>query len=146
MVKNGFFSCVLVLAFALSSCGPAAEATLPSNLAPDKHVVGYFAEWAPAGGYFVSDILASKITHIDYAFSNISENGECKLGDPAADVERVYTAAESVSGVADLTDPATIHFNGNFNQLLELKAKYPYLRCSFQWAVTRGRGISPTRR
>ncbi len=128
MVKNGFFSCVLVLAFALSSCGPAAEATLPSNLAPDKHVVGYFAEWAPAGGYFVSDILASKITHIDYAFSNISENGECKLGDPAADVERVYTAAESVSGVANSTDPATIHFNGNFNQLLELKAKYPYLK------------------
>ncbi len=128
MVRKGFFSCLLVLVFILSSCGPAPLATLPSDLAPDKQVVGYFAEWAPGEGYFVSDILASKITHINYAFSNVSENGECQYGDPAADVERLYTAAESVSGIADSIDPKTFHFHGNFNQLLELKAKYPYLK------------------
>jgi len=44
---------------------------------------------------------------------------------PAADVQRLYSAAESVSGVADSN--ATL-FHGTFNQLLELKAKYPYLK------------------
>jgi len=125
------YSLWLVLAFILCSCSPAKTAIstqLPSNLATNKRVIGYFVEWAPAGGYLVSDIPANKITHIDYAFSNVSENGECKLGDPAADVERVYSEAESVNGKADSTDPTTFHFNGSFNQLLELKAKYPYLK------------------
>jgi len=128
MAKKGLFYFALVFIFILSSCGPAPLATLPSGLSTDKKVVGYFAEWAPGEGYFVSDILASKITHINYAFSNVSENGECKYGDPAADVERLYTAAESVSGIADSIDPKTFHFHGNFNQLLELKAKYPHLK------------------
>ncbi len=66
-----------------------------------------------------------KLTHINYAFSNVSENGECVLGDPAADVERTYTAAESVDGEADAASAA---FHGNFNQLLELKQKYPDLK------------------
>jgi len=128
MANRGVFSFVLILVFILSGCGPAPSSTLPPDLASGKHVVGYFAQWAPEGGFFVSNIDAKKITHINYAFSNIYENGECKLGDPAADVERLYTAAESVSGVADSIDPKAFHFNGSFNQLLELKAKVPYLK------------------
>ena len=142
MVRKGLFSLLLVLVFVLSSCGPAPapESTLPPDLAPGKRVVGYFAQWAPEGGFFVSNIAAQKITHINYAFSNVSENGECKFGDPAADVERVYTAAESVSGMADSIDPKTFHFNGSFNQLLELKAKYPYLKVlisvgGYEWSA-----------
>ena len=98
-------------------------------------MVGYFGYWAPERGYFVSDIPARKITHLNYAFSNVSEDGKCILGDPAADVERVYAAAESVSGKADPTGATAFH--GNFNQLLELKAKYPYLKSvHLQWAAT----------
>jgi chitinase len=126
MVKKTLFSFGLVWVFILSGCGLAPQVTLPPNLAPDKRVVGYYGYWAPERGYFVSDIPANKITHIDYAFSNVSEDGKCVLGDPAADVERVYTSAESVNGKDDSTGAAAFH--GSFNQLLELKAKYPYLK------------------
>ena len=126
MFRKGLFSFGLVGLFVLSSCGPAAPSTLPPNLASDKLVVGYFEQNAPARGIFVSDILAAKVTHINYAFANVSENGECILGDPAADTERVYKAPESVNGKADSTSASAFH--GNFNQLLELKAKYPYLK------------------
>jgi len=139
MVKKGLFSLTLIIAFMLGGCGPVPESTLPPNLATDKRVVGYFAEWAPGEGYFVSDIPAGKLTHINYAFGNVSANGECIYGDPAADVERVYSAAESVSGIADSTDPTDFHFHGSFNQLLELKVKYPYLKVfisvgGFSWS------------
>ena len=133
MPNKGFFSFWLLLVLVLSSCGPAKSTgptagpnALPIDLVPNKHVVGYFGQWAPERGYFVSAVLANKITHINYAFSNVSENGECILGDKAADVERVYTAEESVSGKADSTDTTAMH--GNFNQLLELKSKYPHLK------------------
>jgi GH18 family chitinase len=131
MHRIGYFSFVLLMAFVLSSCGPAtatpsASTQVPLDLVPGKRVVGYYAQWAAERGFFVSSIPANKITHINYAFSNVSENGECILGDPAADVERVYTADESVSGEADSTDAAALQ--GNFQQLYELKAKYPYLK------------------
>jgi chitinase len=126
MLKRGFFAFGLALILVLSSCGPAPDPTLPPDLASDKRVVGYFAQWAAERGYFASNIPANKVTHINYAFSNVSEAGECILGDPAADVERVYSAAESVSGKADSDESAALH--GNFHQLEELKAKYPYLK------------------
>jgi GH18 family chitinase len=125
MNRKSFFSLGMALVFILSICLPACQSALPAGLTPGKRVVGYFAEWAPAGGYLVSDIPANKLTHINYAFSNVTSTGTCQLGDPAADVQRLYSAAESVSGVADSN--ATL-FHGTFNQLLELKAKYPYLK------------------
>ena len=128
MARKSILSLGLALVFILSSCIPSPRASLPPGLAAGKHVIGYFASWAPAQGYLVADIPADKLTHINYAFSNVSANGACQLGDRAADVERVYSAAESVSGVADSTGPAAGHFNGTFNQLLELKKKYPYLK------------------
>ena len=126
MIKKSFFSLGLALVFILSSCSPAAPATLPPDLAADKRVVGYYEQEAAGRTYFVRDIPAGKITNINYAFANVSENGECILGNPAADVERVYSAAESVSGADDATNAKAFH--GNFNQLLELKARYPYLK------------------
>jgi|GEM_PF-276095 len=130
MLRKSFFTFILVLSFILGGCNPAlppVSTALPADLAQDMRVVGYFAGWAPEEqGYFVSNIPATRITHINYAFSNVSENGECILGDPAADVERVYSAAESVNGKTDSADEAALH--GNFHQLQLLKAKYPYLK------------------
>jgi GH18 family chitinase len=126
MYRKSLLSFVLMMVFVLSGCGPAPQPTVPLNLAPGKRVVGYYAQWAAERGYFVSNIPATKITHINYAFSNVSDTGECVLGDEAADVGRVYSANESVSGQADSTDATSVH--GNFNQLRELKAKYPYLK------------------
>jgi GH18 family chitinase len=124
MFRKNFFPLVLLAALVLNSC--AAPTAGPASLVPEKRVIGYYAQWAAGRNFFVSSIAAGKITHINYAFANVSDKGECIIGDPAADVERVYTAAESVSGQADSNDAAALH--GNFNQLRQLKQKYPQLQ------------------
>jgi chitinase len=115
----------------LSACAPAASQTSTPPTAETlsvpsgKYVIGYYPSWAAAQNSFVKDIPASKLTHINYAFSNVSESGECILGDPAADVEKVYEAEDSLNGQKDAeSDP----FHGNFHQLLLLKQKYPHLK------------------
>ncbi|MEK8172620.1 glycoside hydrolase family 18 protein [Streptomyces sp. M19] len=72
----------------------------------------------------VTSGTADKITHINYAFGNVT-GGKCAVGDSYADYERSYTAAESVDGVADTWDQP---LRGSFNQLKKLKAKYPGIK------------------
>ena len=93
-------------------------------------VIGYFAEWGVYDrNYQVKNIVssgsASKLTTINYAFSNIA-NGGCALGDTYADYDRYYDAGSSVSGVADSSDSGALR--GSFHQLQELKALYPSLK------------------
>ncbi|EST29293.1 hypothetical protein N566_22380 [Streptomycetaceae bacterium MP113-05] len=96
----------------------------------DGHVkLGYFTEWGVYGrDYHVKDIdtsgSAEKITHINYSFGNVT-GGKCTMGDSYAAIEKSYTAAESVDGVADTWDQP---LRGNFNQLLELKEKHPHIK------------------
>ncbi|MGE5250134.1 MAG: glycosyl hydrolase family 18 protein [Bacteroidota bacterium] len=132
MRGGGQFRTVLGTAWILSllvACGAPAPAVPPAPtpiaVPGGRAIIGYYPSWAAGRGAFVKDIPAGKLTHINYAFSNVSPNGECILGDPAADVERVYSAAESVDGQGD---PESAPFHGNFNQLLELKSKYPHLK------------------
>ncbi|MGC5361120.1 glycoside hydrolase family 18 protein [Streptomyces sp. DT24] len=98
--------------------------------------VGYFTQWGVYGRDFqVKDLdtsgAAAKLTHINYAFGNVSAAGKCFTGnvpgetDAWADYVRPLDAAGSVDGVAD-TD--TQPLAGNFNQLRELKAKHPGLK------------------
>ncbi|MCZ2126592.1 MAG: hypothetical protein LC099_02330 [Anaerolineales bacterium] len=124
----GKITLLFLFAFALvlSGCNAPAATTFAAQPVPGgKHIIGYYPSWSAGRGSFVKDIPAAKITHINYAFSNVSSGGECILGDPAADVERVYSAEESVNGKADSDKNP---FNGNFNQLLQLKQKYPHLQ------------------
>jgi chitinase len=93
-------------------------------------VVGYFPEWGIyARNYHVKNIetsgSAGKLTHINYAFGNVT-GGQCAIGDSYADYDRFYSAAESVSGVSDTWDAGALR--GSFNQLRELKAKHPGLK------------------
>lgn len=67
---------------------------------------------------------AAKITHINYAFGNVT-GGKCAIGDSYADYDKAFTADQSVSGVADNWDQP---LRGNFNQLRQLKAKYPNIK------------------
>ena len=94
-----------------------------------KKVVGYFAEWGVyARNYHVKNIetsgSASKLTHILYAFGNVT-NGQCVVGDAYADYDRAYTADLSVDGVADTWDAS---LRGSFNQLRKLKKLHPNLK------------------
>lgn len=103
-----------------------ARKRLTPTAAPDgKMVIGYYPFWVAERGLLLKDSLYARLTHINYAFSNLSENGECFLGNRAADVERVYSKEESVTGKNDESSAA---FHGNFNQLLELKKQDPGLK------------------
>ncbi|MFE2260662.1 glycoside hydrolase family 18 chitinase [Streptomyces griseosporeus] len=95
----------------------------------DKVKLGYFTEWGIYGrNYNVKNLVtsgsAAKITHINYAFGNVT-GGKCAIGDSYADYDKAFTADQSVSGVADTWDQP---LRGNFNQLRQLKAKYPQIK------------------
>lgn len=64
----------------------------------------------------MSDIDASGITHINYAFANVV-NGRCILGDAYADTEKTFPG--------DTWDQP---LRGNFNQLLKLKQQFPHVK------------------
>ena len=128
-------SLVAGIAPAASASGGSASHAHASGSAAYKRV-GYFTQWGVYGRDFqVKDLdtsgAAAKLTHINYAFGNVSADGKCFTGnvpgeaDAWADYVRPLDAAGSVDGVAD-TD--TQPLAGNFNQLRELKAKHPGLK------------------
>lgn len=89
-----------------------------ANLAHAQRIVGYYPSWAIYGrNYLITDIPAEHLTHINYAFANIS-NGEIALGDPYADIDRFYPGDCWDNGCE----------RGNFHQLRILKQQYPQLQ------------------
>ncbi|AUI57599.1 glycoside hydrolase family 18 protein [Amycolatopsis sp. BJA-103] len=117
---------------ALAVAAPAQQATAAPEAqdASVGKVLGYFAEWGVyQRNYHVKNIdtsgSASKLTHINYSFGNVTGGG-CALGDAEAATSKFYDAASSVDGVSDTWDNGALR--GNFNQLKKLKAKYPNLK------------------
>lgn len=90
-----------------------------SGTPADRRVVGYFPAWAVYGrDYHVNEIPAQLLTHLNYAFVNISADGECVLGDAYADIDKFYPGDSWDAGA----------LRGNFHQLQLLKAAHPHLR------------------
>ena len=87
---------------------------------PDKRLVGYFTSRSVyVRDYHVPDIPADKITHINYAFVNISPSqGTIILGDPYADIEKFYPG--------DSWD--TDSLRGSFQQPQILKGNHPNVK------------------
>ena len=129
--------------------------TSPGGGGGNKRVLGYFTQWGIYGrNYRVKNIdtsgSAAKLTHINYAFGNV-RNNICEVGltipsneatgaggDAFADYSKAFSAAESVSGVADSWDQP---LRGNWNQLKQLKAKYPNIKVLISlggWTWSRG--------
>ncbi len=115
-----------------AASGPLSVKTLASAPAPapspeqppsdpmpasKRNIIGYYTGWSTYNGRQIAELDASKLTHINYAFANIDDGLRIALGDPYADVEKVFHG-----------DAATDKFHGNFNQLIKLKAKHPHLR------------------
>ncbi|MFF5537701.1 glycoside hydrolase family 18 protein [Streptomyces cinerochromogenes] len=124
-------ACTAALGAGLLAGTGTATAAAPGapQLTAGSKVVGYFTEWGTYDRkYYVRNIETSgsgaKLTHINYAFGNVT-GGKCAMGDSYAATDRAYTAAESVDGVADTWDQP---LRGNFNQLLKLKKKHPGLK------------------
>ncbi|MFI5975800.1 glycoside hydrolase family 18 protein [Streptomyces sp. NPDC051452] len=124
-------ACSTVLGAGLLAGAGTASAAAPATprVQAGSKVVGYFTEWGTYDRkYYVKNVetsgSAARLTHINYAFGNVT-GGKCALGDSYAATDRAYTAAESVDGVADTWDQP---LRGNFNQLLKLKKKHPGLK------------------
>jgi chitinase len=83
-------------------------------------VAGYLASWkVRPDGPRISDIPGQKLTHLMYAFGEMSADGLAKLADPCADVGR-----------CDGPGSSTGSFGGNFGELAKLKQSSPQLRIS----------------
>lgn len=128
----------VVMAVALSAGAAAPTYAHPGDHRPsrEQRLVGYFTQWGIYGRNFqVKDIdtsgAAERLSHINYAFANVNEEGRCFQGnvpgesDPWADYQRPVPAEQSVDGVADSWGEP---LNGNFGQLLKLKQKHPHLK------------------
>ncbi len=88
-------------------------------------LIGYYASWNVYNrSVFLAQLEGEKLTHLNYAFSNISPEGECVNGDIDADTIRFFGGNRSVSAQ---TDPIE-GLRGNFHQLTLLKEKYPALK------------------
>ena len=75
----------------------------PTPEVSDTVITGYYASWAAYEGYTPLSIPADKLTHINYAFANISSDLEITMGDPNIDPE-------------------------NFEKLQQLKQQYPHIK------------------
>src|SRR5260221_3084069 len=124
---------ILIAPRSAASQEPAKSSARDSS---QYKVVGYFVQWGMySRNYRVKQLVttdsASKLTHINYAFANVSTDSRCYeetrygWGDASADYEVAYTADQSVDGVA-ATIPQPL--KGHFNQLKTLKAMYPQLK------------------
>ncbi|HEU5472344.1 MAG TPA: glycoside hydrolase family 18 protein [Actinophytocola sp.] len=109
---------------------PAAQAAPADHGRRDARTVGYYTQWSIYGRNFVvrdliSNGSAPKLTHLNYAFGFLDEQGSCVSADPWADWQRPFGAEQSVNGRADEPGQALA---GNLNQLRQLKARFPRLR------------------
>jgi chitinase len=121
----------------LLAAGAAVAVALTVSAAPAQAdgrkpyvKVGYFTQWGIYGrGFPVSKLqtsgAAARLTHVNYAFSNVTEGGVCASADPWADWGTAFSAENSVDGVADVAGQP---LSGNLNQLAELKQRNPGLR------------------
>ncbi|MCX4607305.1 glycoside hydrolase family 18 protein [Streptomyces mirabilis] len=122
-------ACCAALGTTLLAGAGTATATPSAQQAAGSKVVGYFTEWGVYDrNYHVKNVetsgSAAKLTHINYAFGNVT-GGKCAMGDAYAATDKAYTADQSVDGVADTWDQP---LRGNFNQLRKLKKKHPNLK------------------
>ncbi|HEX8630999.1 MAG TPA: glycoside hydrolase family 18 protein [Catenuloplanes sp.] len=137
---------VAVLALtAVQACGddaprpaPSAGASAGAGGAGGKSVVGYFVQWGAGRDYRVKNVQtsgsAAKLTHLVYAFGKVAD-GRCAVGDRYADHEQVYSAAQSVDGVADTPGQP---LRGHFNQLRKLKMLNPQLKVLWSFGGWKG--------
>ncbi|MEK2489887.1 glycoside hydrolase family 18 chitinase [Kitasatospora purpeofusca] len=128
--------------------GPVTGKTKPGGSNPAAMKIGYFTQWSIyARGYSVKQLdtsgSAGKLTTLNYAFANIhpstkqcfitnkaagpdnDPNAGDGAGDAWADFGKGWDAGSSVAGTTDTWDQKLA---GNFNQLKQLKAKYPNLK------------------
>ena len=126
-----FLQVCVVLALIAGAVGlgapKAAKAAVPVS---SKTILGYFVQWGIyKRNYLVKNVdtsgSAERMTHINYAFADVDSTYKCATADSFADYNKAFNASETVDGTADVSSQK---LKGNFNQLRELKLKYPHLK------------------
>ena len=119
---------VLLTLTLLQASAPAQS--LPKITEQRPLLTGYFPQWGLYNDepYLVKNLVttggAAMLDQLNYAQGFVT-NRHCSIADPNADLNYTFTAAQSVTGIAD--DPKQL-FRGNLHQLVELKRRYPHLK------------------
>ena len=96
----------------------AVKATGRSPGSGVNRVITYFAEWSIyARNYIVSDLPAAHLTHINYAFAKVTDDGGVGIVDSWAAIEKPFG-----------DDTWDTPLRGNLHALIKLKEKYPHLQ------------------
>lgn len=129
----------------LRSAALIALTAFPADFAQTtrSQVIGYYAErHAVSGDYPLKQLsvngAAGLLTELDYAFGKVAK-ARCEVPNPEVEINRAYSAEDSVDGTADSPDPNRIR--GTFHQLQELKKKFPKLKIMISlggWANSEG--------
>jgi chitinase len=102
----------------LSGLLTAVPLAAQDESATPYRLVGYYTSWAIyERAYFVTNIPAEKLTHLNYAFATVSDDGEVVMGDEWADAQFPYPGEVEGDGLL-----------GNFHQLQLLKEQNPNLQ------------------
>ncbi|MEP7287749.1 MAG: glycoside hydrolase family 18 protein [Chloroflexota bacterium] len=92
--------------------------TFAQETAPKYKIVGYYTSYSIyTRQYFVTDIPANQLTHLNYAALDVSDNGQCVTSDLWADMQYSYPS-----------DKPAERLRGNFKQLQLLKKANPNLK------------------
>src|SRR5215210_6431710 len=98
---------------------------------PPRRIIGYYTGWtAKTKNFTPADIPADKLTHINYAFGLIDEDGLAMLQDAEADIGHADVAANSDLG----------NTGGNFHQFQLLKEHHPHLKSMISMGGWTGSG------
>src|SRR5689334_11357705 len=120
----------LIAGIAIPAAAANAGTATPDNRHGSRYQkVAYFTQWGIYGrGFHVKDVVTSgsagRMTTLNYAFGNVTADGVCASADPWADWQVPFTADQTVNGEPDVAGQP---LSGNFNQLRQLKQRYPHL-------------------
>jgi chitinase len=117
--------------FALAVCAALPAAAVHAHDAAPRRLVGYFTQWGIYGkGYVVKNVedsgAARRLTHIQYAFANVTPDLKCGITDAWADYQKTFPASQNLDGVDETWSDTELR--GNFNQLRKLKQRHPGLK------------------
>jgi chitinase len=104
---------------AMAACSPPGAMEGTRGVAGDGYrVVGYYFAPTVSRGFPVTGVDGARLTHLNYAFGNVTSDGLAVPGNPCLDL------GECAAGRAD-PNPEP---GGNFAALRRLKERYPHLR------------------
>ena len=110
----------------ISAASGKITVTTKSNAVSGKIIAGYYASWAAYSGYTPSDIPASNLTHILYAFANVSSSNKITLGDPEVD-EKNFAELRALktkySSLKTLISVGGWEWSGRFSNVASTAAK-----------------------